>query len=462
SLGEELNTHNPKRVRPPAMHSSYSNHGTAMAAYIVEKVSGLSWDQYVQEHIFDPLGMKKTSFKFSLPQALRANHAQGYTYNEGQYRSHSFKNIPLAPVGLAATTAEDMLPFMAAHLNHGRYGDVQLLDSATSAEMQSPLHVHAEGLRGMCYGFFDHSRNGYKIIGHGGATEYFFSFMLLMPEEEVGIFISTNTQNGTDLIRKATNAFFDRYFPAKSSPEVHELADDDLEKFTGTYLSNRRPRTRFTKLVALFNTPLEVKVKEGKLITGGENTQIWYPIGAETFQDSKSTDRIAFGKDEEGKYSFLYRDASPHVAYERVSTLESRGFNLFVLIMSLGLGIFACIYWLLSLGLKNVYRLDRSADLPATSKFLLGLNVLILIVFAFLYGATLDSAIPHGIKTSDYFTFILAGGFALLSLVQMVLALRHFSRSIKLRSKLFYFLISLGMLALVFLMNYWKLLGFHF
>ncbi|MEM6804679.1 MAG: serine hydrolase domain-containing protein, partial [Bacteroidota bacterium] len=47
SLGEELNTHNPKRVRPPAMHSSYSNHGTAMAAYIVEKVSGLSWDQYV-------------------------------------------------------------------------------------------------------------------------------------------------------------------------------------------------------------------------------------------------------------------------------------------------------------------------------------------------------------------------------------------------------------------------------
>lgn len=460
SLGAELKKHMPGRVRPPGVHSSYSNHGTGMAAYIVEQISGLTWEGYVQEHIFEPLGMQKTTFAYNLPDKFAQPHSKGYTYSEGKYTSHKFKGIPLAPVGIASTTANDMAPFMIAHINHGRYQDVQLLDSSTTVLMQSTLHTHAEGLRGMCYGFFDHSRNGYKIVGHGGATEYFFSFMPLMPNQDIGIFISTNTQGGTDLIKKVTNAFFDRYFPNQQEVEEVELGEEDLQAFTGTYLSNRRPRNRFTKIIGLINTPAKVFVKDGKLQTGGRSPKTWIPIGPQTFQDSKSTDRIAFEKGESGKYEYMYVDASPHTAMERVNRIDSRGTNIFVLSMSLGLSLLALLYWLISFFVKRRYRADTSKNLPTASKFIVFVNVLLILGFAFTFGTLLDEGLSRDTISKDYFPFVISGILGLFSIFQFVLALGHFRKNIKFRSQLFYLILSLGMLALTIMMYYWNLIGF--
>lgn len=461
SLAAELNKHMPGRVRPPGVHSSYSNHGTGMAAYIVEQISGLTWDEYVQQHIFDPLGMSKSTFKYIVPDELKKIHAKGYTYSEGRYTSQKLKGIPLAPVGIAATTANDMAPFMIAHINNGRYKDVQLLDSATSALMQTTLHTHAEGLRGMCYGFFDHSRNGYKIVGHGGATEYFFSFMPLMPNEDIGIFISTNTQGGTDLIKKVTNAFFDRYFPNKQEIEEIEISEEELKAFVGRYSSNRRPINRFTKIIGLINSPAIVTVKNGKLHTGGSYPKTWLPIGPQTFQDSKSTDRISFEKDESGTYSYMYVDSSPHVAMERVGGIESRVLNIFVLLMGLGLSLFALIYWSISFFFKRRYKLSTSRQLPFSSKMLTFGNVVLLVGFALSFGAILEDALQRDTIGTDYIPFILSGVFALVSIFQLILAFGHFRKNIKMRSRLFYLLLSVGMLGLTILMNYWNLIGFN-
>ncbi|MDW3651334.1 MAG: serine hydrolase domain-containing protein [Bacteroidia bacterium] len=461
SLGEELKKHNPGRIRPPGVHSSYSNHGTGMAAYIVERISGLKWEDYVQERIFDPLGMTKSTFAYNLPPKFKQAHSQGYTHSEGKYSSHSFKGVPLAPVGIASTTAEDMVPFMVAHMNHGKYEEVALLDSTTSGLMQTPLHVHAEGLRGICYGFFDHSRNGYKIVGHGGATEYFFSYMLLMPDEDVGIFISTNTQGGVDLIRKATDAFFDRFYPNTTELNEIELSEEELKAFSGSYLSNRRPHNRFTKIIGLLNTPTEVSVRNGKLWTDGSDPQSWIPIGPTLFQNSQSTARLAFEKDDLGEYAYMYMDASPHVAMERVSGIESRSLNIFILIMSLGLGIFALILWLINFFLKRSYGLSSERQLPIASKFITMVNVLLLLGFAFAFGLTLDSIFEEGVKDSHYLTFVISAIFGLFTLFQFVLALGHFRKDVKIRSSIFYLILSLGMLGLLFMMNYWNLIGFQ-
>ncbi|MEL6255057.1 MAG: serine hydrolase domain-containing protein, partial [Bacteroidota bacterium] len=457
SLGEELKEHNPIRIRPPGVHSSYSNHGTGMAAYIVEKISGLKWEDYVQEKIFDPLGMTKSTFAYNLPPNLKEDHSQGYTYSEGKYSSHSFKGIPLAPVGIASTTAEEMVPFMVAHMNHGKYREVAMLDSSTSDLMQTTLHTHAEGIRGMCYGFFDHSKNGYKIVGHGGATEYFFSYMLLMPDEDVGIFISTNTAGGVDLIRKATDAFFDRFFPNTTEINEIELTEEDLKAYGGTYLSNRRPHNRFTKIIGILNTPVEVSVKNGKLWTGGSNPKSWIPIGPALFQDSKSTGRLAFEKDKTGEYAYMYMDSSPHVALERVATIESRSLNIFVLLMSLGLGLFALLLWLINFLLKKSYGLSSDRQLPVASKFIVLVNVFLLFVIAFAFGALLDTIFEKEIMNRNYVPFVISAIFGLFTIFQFVLALGHFRKDIKIRSSIFYLILSVGMLALLFMMNYWNL-----
>jgi CubicO group peptidase (beta-lactamase class C family) len=77
SLGEILRDEMPARVRPPYSQSSYSNHGTGLAAYIVERVSGLTSHDYVEKNILDPLGMNMTTFRQPLPLRMRPFMSRG-------------------------------------------------------------------------------------------------------------------------------------------------------------------------------------------------------------------------------------------------------------------------------------------------------------------------------------------------------------------------------------------------
>jgi CubicO group peptidase (beta-lactamase class C family) len=465
SLGEELKKHMPSRVRKPGVHSSYSNHGTSIAAYIVEKVSNLGWDEYVEQRIFQPLGMDITSFRYVLPERLKPIHSKGYTYTGGIYKSQTLKGIPLAPAGLATTSADDMAPFMMAHLNHGKYNGYQMLDSATVAMMHTQIFTHDPDLRGFCYGFFNLSQNGYKIIGHGGATEYFFSYLQLLPDDGYGIFISTNTQGGTDLIRRTTNLMIQTYFPdTTEKPSNINISDDVLARYNGSYLPNRRPIDRMTKIVALTNDPLSVSHKDGMIITSGGETNRWFPIDSNTFQHEKYTTRLSFDTDEDNQYNYLYMDSSPHTAFERIKTLETESFNILILIWSAGMGLLALIIWCFSYLIKKSYNIKDLRQLPLISKILVAINTLLIIVFLILVGNLMASTdfIFRASKTSDYVIMSIPILIFILTLLIFYLSLSHFRQRVKWRSSIFYFIIATGMVAMTAMLYYWNMIGYKF
>ena len=128
--------------------------------------------------------------------------------------------------------------------------------------------------------------------------------------------------------------------------------------------------------------------------------------------------------------------------------------------MSLGLGVFALILWLANFLLKQSYGLNSERQLPTASKFIALVNVLLLIAFTFAFGATLDSIFEQGVKDSHYITFVISAIFGLFAIFQFVLAVGHFRKNVKLRSSIFYLILSVGMLSLLFMMNYWNLIGF--
>src|SRR6185436_7595239 len=78
NLGEYLKTHIPGRIYPPGTVPAYSNYGAALAGYIVERVSGIPFDQYIEENIFKPLGMTHSTFRQPLPSELSPNMSNGY------------------------------------------------------------------------------------------------------------------------------------------------------------------------------------------------------------------------------------------------------------------------------------------------------------------------------------------------------------------------------------------------
>ena len=218
-LRELLAAELPGRVRAPGAVAAYSNHGAALAMLVVEQVSGMPWTEYVETQILGPLGMKRTTFRQPVPEALRDDVSIGYRNPGGEPEAADFEYVPLAPAGAMSSTATDMARFMLAHLGSGQLGDARILSQAAARRMHRTLHRHDPAVPGMAHGFIESDRNGRRVIGHGGDTLWFHTALELYPEQGIGIFASFNTAGAEP--QKLTKAFADRYFaPAEWTPQL--------------------------------------------------------------------------------------------------------------------------------------------------------------------------------------------------------------------------------------------------
>ena len=250
-LGTLLAEQIPARVRPPGDISSYSNHATGLAAYVVERVSGTDWIDYSERNIQQPLGMRFTTFRQPLPEHLAAHMSSGYSGQVGSFEQEAFEFVPLAPVGAAAASATDMARFMIAHLQLGLFEDQRILSERTARLMQSDHYRMDPAVNAMAHGFMVLSQNGQRIIGHGGNTFWFHTMLALFPEHDLGVFVSFNSAGGAAATMPFIDAFVDRYFPEVDGvPSAPEAFADRAARFTGYYRPNRYSHTSITKLGA--------------------------------------------------------------------------------------------------------------------------------------------------------------------------------------------------------------------
>ena len=227
TLKQHVSQHIPERIFPPGTTPAYSNYGAALAGYIVERVSGQSFNDYVAEHIFKPLGMTRSTFVQPLPAELKPFMSNGYSVGSG--KAKPFEVIEEAPAGALAATAADLSRFMIAHLQNGKFENTQILSPETANQMHSRQFGLSPALNGMCLGFYEETRNGHRIIGHGGDTVYFHSDMHLM-DNGVGFFVSYNSAGKGDISPRTAlwEHFLDRYVPY-TPPKVEKPATADAD-----------------------------------------------------------------------------------------------------------------------------------------------------------------------------------------------------------------------------------------
>lgn len=269
----------PARVFPPGEIGAYSNYGTALAGYIVERVSGMPFYEYVEKNIFSPLEMRRATFRQPLPADLAADMSGGYNYFSGGYVRGGFEYVIAYPAGALSASGSDMAKFMIAHLQNGRYGEAQILKEETARQMHSQLYTADPRIDGMAYGFFENMVNDQYIISHGGDTILFHSGLYLFPEQNLGFFISTNSAGGAGVSDKVGRAFTERYFPVPQgkTADLTPTADFDSRsaKYAGAYYMSRNNFTGFEKIFALL-TPISITVDENRnviLSRAGEVTQ---------------------------------------------------------------------------------------------------------------------------------------------------------------------------------------------
>jgi CubicO group peptidase (beta-lactamase class C family) len=180
-------------THPVGSTNEYANVGYSIAGLIVETVSGQSYEEYVQEHIFTPLGMEQS---YPSPDAARPfGLAEGHQFWFGQARP---ARLPyprgMLPAGYLASSAEDMGHYLIAHLGGGRLGEAQILSPESMAELHRPGFAIDEGLwAGLGWGVAD--VNGVRVLQHSGNTNNYRSEMWLLPESGWGFVLLLNADN---------------------------------------------------------------------------------------------------------------------------------------------------------------------------------------------------------------------------------------------------------------------------
>ncbi|MGH8199718.1 MAG: serine hydrolase domain-containing protein, partial [Steroidobacteraceae bacterium] len=180
--------HMPPLVHPPGKVVAYSNYATALAGYIVQRVSGEPYEEYISRHILVPLGMSDSTFQQPLPSSMQPFMATGYRLASDD-DPVPFEYVEAAPAGALTTTVTDMAKFMLAQLGGGSFNGARILSPATVQQMHTPQGRPLPGMNGMDLGFYDENRNGLRIVGHAGDTGAFHSDLHLLLDKNVGLFI---------------------------------------------------------------------------------------------------------------------------------------------------------------------------------------------------------------------------------------------------------------------------------
>ncbi len=321
-LGAVLKATLPRLVRVPGEQSAYSNHGMGLAGYIVERTSGEPYADYVERHIFAPLGMTHSTAREPVPPRFAANVAKGYDFVDGALKAEPQEIVNVAPAGAISASAGDMARFMLAQLQGGQADGGRILTPASVAEMQR-CHFRADPRTGcMGYAFYQARVGGQNAIAHGGDINYAHSDLVLLPGKGIGIFVAYNSAEAEaardDFARQVAQHLF---APAPRLPDY--TGTDTAEDYAGSYLMNRRPySTMFAALGLALQMAAEATDARHLMLFDKK----WRQVGRGIFAiDGPGGDdtQLIFKRDAGGRVSGAVISAYPYAESERIGWVDT-------------------------------------------------------------------------------------------------------------------------------------------
>jgi CubicO group peptidase (beta-lactamase class C family) len=369
----------PQDVRwPPSTRMSYSNPGFGIAGYLIEKVAGKPFDQYIRETILRPLGMTNADFPFTdANKALLAT-----AYDEDPPRALGYPYIYLRPAGDLKASPGELAKLVQFFLRRGKSADAQIVKPESIIRMESVESTLAakNGLR-LGYGLANYTEvvGGVVTHGHDGGIDGFISTYRYMPEQNWGYVVLLNSTQSyqalLDLNELAIN-FLSKDFPKPQQPAV-SVSAADLEKFAG-YYAPLAPRSQLLSFTEELSGGVRIRVINGQLTRSGlfGKPEVMIPVGKNFFRGEKepeatsvfvSGDAGAMALSGQGLEGFSYGERT-NIAwtYARIALLV-----LCIVLMATSL-LFA-IAWILRRvfgGMKDVKHLAvRALPLLATLSF---------------------------------------------------------------------------------------------
>jgi CubicO group peptidase (beta-lactamase class C family) len=274
-------------------HYAYDNLLYMTAGQIIPAVTGTTWDDYVRQHIFAPLGLNHSNLSTTAYKS-GDDYAFPHSRVDGKLQVIPFEDLDNAgPAGAINSSAADMAKWVQLQLNRGKYVEREgrLFSEQRSKEMWSaqtilPIEDPPAPLAGLKANFADYALgwglrdyHGRKLVGHTGGVGGFVSRVMLVPEENLGVVVLTNAEEG-GAFDSILYHVLDYYFhlpPTDWIAAFKTVKDQDekeaaetMKKAEGTRDANSKPSLPLAKYAGVYNDawygPITIRVENGGLV----------------------------------------------------------------------------------------------------------------------------------------------------------------------------------------------------
>src|SRR5438552_7346038 len=411
----------PQSVRwPPGTRMSYSNPGNAIAGYLIEKITGESFDQYIRETFLRPMGMEHADYP--LTDAGRALLATAYEGNPPKPSGYPF--IYLRPAGDLKASPGELARLVQFLLRRGKAGDAQLVNSESILRMEAPETTLAakNGLR-LGYGLCNYTSVEGGVVTHGydGGIDGFISSYRYMPEQNWGYVIllnSDNSQRALESLNHLAIDFLSKDFSKPQMPAI-DLPASELERFTGFY-APRAPRSQLFAFLDDLTGGTRIRVINGKLTRSGlfGRPEPLFYVGKNLFRREKEPEgTTVFFVTQSGDWAV----AGEGISYSERSSLALPFLRIALLSLSLFFMLTSLPYALVWLFLKLV---DAMKDVRHLSVLVVPLSATLTLLIVPLCMKRLGGTQFGSFNLWTAGIFVGTFFFPLLSIVGLVLVLR--------------------------------------
>jgi CubicO group peptidase (beta-lactamase class C family) len=471
ALREFLVQNQPHRLFAPGTIPGYSNYAVGLGSYIVQRVSGERFEDYVAAHIFAPLGMTHSTFFQPPPKALQELPSQGYR-SSTRDPAIGFELFSPAGAGGISSSAADMGRFGQMLLNGGELDGRRILPQSSLSEMWKPQFRASDALPPIGLGFYQVWRNELKWIGHQGDLVAFHSLFFIEPQQKLVLFISYNSVGSSGRSRpELLDAFSDRYFPTELHQPFITTVEQRLKEIEGTYQASRRADSTILKVFALVGQAHAKLDKDGVLhIDKSKDLRGhpfgWKPIGPDLWQQVDDQGKIFAIRAPDGRIERLAGSFAA-AQLQRVPWYERDKLVYWSLGICLLVGI--CVLHSLGLRLARRYIFHSSQPIAPPGRVALGALpvasiiywLLLLISLGVLFSRFNDDSLPPSSSWDKFFLlgdglFVIA---VVLSVFTLVSAARIWRRPATSRfSQIKFTLVALACLYLSWFTLHWHLI----
>lgn len=434
----------------PGSRFAYSNVGYLVAGYIIEKISGKSYNDFIKTEVLNDLRMYQSAIEYD-----DINHnllAKSYSSNK---KALPFKYVFTRPTASLYSSAKDMSKFLQMTLSKGEMENGEFLSSTTFNDFEThhSIKLFQNTENGYRLGVFPRFYYGTKWYGHGGSFNQYNSEFEYCHDLQIGIFVVSNGPNSTktvDGILEILHAQFD----IKNKDISSNTPSGNINSFTGYFIPISPRNQLLYPFSELFNGGLQIKDKDNQLFISGVDSP-------EKRLYITSDNKLSSSKDNLG-YQYIF-DSSKNMlltslgfAYERKSVILMITLGLilaisigYILISQLVLGIRV----IMTIVNRKITTIGVQTILESSS------SILLIGIVTFLISAGSDNT--HEPNMTNIILFITTLSFPLLTIIGTVYLIKDKLKNRSLLNRTYLLGLTASLIFMTSYLYYWDLLAFR-